>query len=159
MKKMKTLAFQRTLTTTPMLVACMLALTLAAACSRPPRDRAPGTTAPAGLENIRWNLVRLGDAAKTLDVPAGEVYVMLDSNEMSATGNAGCNGFGGSYELDGNHLKFRQLISTRMACEGRMQLESAFLAALDATDRWSLAGTQLELYDRNGKLLANFTPQ
>ncbi len=51
-------------------------------------------------------------------------------------GNAGCNSFGGTYELDGSGLKFDALVTTLMACagEGLMAQESAYLAALSAVE-------------------------
>ena len=51
----------------------------------------------------------------------------------------------GTYQLDGQKLKFGPLVTTRMACLD-MQTETAFLKALEATTRYEVSGSSLTLY-------------
>ena len=51
----------------------------------------------------------------------------------------------GTYQLDGQKLKFGPLATTRMACPA-MQTETAFLKALEATTRYEVSGSSLTLY-------------
>jgi heat shock protein HslJ len=48
------------------------------------------------------------------------------------------------------------MASTRMACRQGMDLESAFMQALEATAKWKIAGEHLELTDSKGALVARF---
>ena len=60
-------------------------------------------------------------------------------------GSAGCNRMMGTYELDGNKLKFGPLATTRMACPA-LQTETAFLKALATTTRYEVSGSSLTLF-------------
>jgi heat shock protein HslJ len=60
-------------------------------------------------------------------------------------GSAGCNRMTGTYQLDGQKLKFGPLATTRMACLD-MQTGTAFLKALEATTRYEVSGSSLTLY-------------
>jgi heat shock protein HslJ len=51
----------------------------------------------------------------------------------------------GTYQLDGQKLKFGPLATTRMACPA-MPTETAFLKALEATTRYEVSGSSLTLY-------------
>ena len=46
-----------------------------------------------------------------------EIYLTLKAKETRVSGNAGCNGFGGTYTLkaDGFGLSFSQMMRTQMA--------------------------------------------
>jgi heat shock protein HslJ len=74
-------------------------------------------------------------------------------------GFSGCNRLFGSFTVDGTRLTFGPGIGmTRMACAGRgsAELESGFAQALQATARWRVEGTTLELLDETGGVLAQF---
>lgn len=61
-------------------------------------------------------------------------------------GNAGCNHFFGTYQLDDKALTFSQLGSTRRLCaEPIMMQEVAFLERLSRNVRWSNSHDQLKL--------------
>lgn len=81
--------------------------------------------------------------------------MILAPADSRVHGNAGCNNFFGSYEVDGESLKFGQTGATMMACLDGMDTEQAFLAALAASDRYHISGLMLELY-KGEELLAKF---
>ncbi len=50
------------------------------------------------------------------------------------SGSTGCNRLTGSYEQDGNSLRFKQMATTKMACPPPVDaMERAFLQVLGAT--------------------------
>ena len=71
-------------------------------------------------------------------------------------GFSGCNRLMGSYELKEEKLTFVPMASTRMACRHGMELESAFMQALEAAAKWKIEGEHLELTDSKGALVARF---
>src|SRR5262245_8080026 len=72
-----------------------------------------GSTSIAGT----WSLVSYGDAAnQTPAAPAVDTSIEFKDGQMS--GNVGCNSFGGKYELNGETVKFSEVVSTMMFCEG-----------------------------------------
>lgn len=100
---------------------------------------------PTGeLVETAWTLVEVDGAAVDTDTTNRTPTLTLDADGR-ASGNAGCNQFGGEYELTGSSLRFGALAMTRMACPGRMEIETAYAAALDATREWRVRGDMLEL--------------
>ena len=113
-----------------------------------PRTR-PAAEAPASsgvtLEGTEWRLVALGGEPVAAGDNRSAPGFRLVADGRKVQGNAGCNRMMGSYELDGGSLKFGPLASTKMACPA-METETKFLAALDATTRYELAGSNLTLF-------------
>lgn len=71
------------------------------------------------------------------------------------SGHGGCNGFGGSAEIDGNAIRFGPLFSTKMACAPAiMDQEQKFHDALADVTAWQIEETgHLVLLDGNGEAL------
>jgi heat shock protein HslJ len=107
------------------------------------------------LEGTRWALAELFGKSSTVGADAREPFIALQSTDTRIVGYAGCNRIAGRFERSGEHLRFSQIASTRMACP-EMAVEDALLKALDATVRWSISGDQLELLGEEGVSLARF---
>lgn len=140
------------------IAAGLVVLTTLSACSlvNPP----PATLAHAAsvsLFDTHWRLVRLGE--RLIDNPAGDrdAFLQVTSTNNSISGNSGCNRMFGHYVLENDMLKFDGLGGTKMACEGRMELEQSFLNALMATLTWKITDRTLELRDETNKPVATFT--
>ena len=125
----------------------LLALLLLAACAT------TGTT----LENTYWKLVLLDGAP--VPPTQREAHFILRPADKRVSGSGGCNGLGGTYELDGDNLKFGQMIRTMMACPTGMDTENGFLAALGEARTARVSGQQLILLDAEGRPLARFEAQ
>lgn len=110
----------------------------------------------AELENTYWKLVRLGDQPVQVAAQEREPHLILQAESRRIAGSGGCNRLIGGYELEGEQLTFGQLATTRMACPDVMELEDAFLRALELAAQWDILDDHLELYDRTGRLLARF---
>ena len=118
----------------------------------------PGETcgnprAVAELEDHYWKLTRLGDQPVRVFPNQREPYLVLRQQEQRVTGSTGCNQFSGSYELDGDTLRFDPLAGTMKACLEGMDQERAFLAALGEVAHWRIEGQHLELLDEDGGFL------
>jgi heat shock protein HslJ len=74
-----------------------------------------------------WKLVSYGDAANPTPALSNvDTSIQFDSGKMS--GNVGCNGFGGAYELGGDQITFSGVMSTMMYCEETSTQEQVVLA-------------------------------
>jgi len=109
--------------------------------------------APAGdpLDGTSWQLSAYGDKAV---LPGTSVTIAFADGQ--ASGTAGCNGYGGSYEVDGDQISFHELASTLMLCtgpEGIMEQEAEFLGPLNEAGRFELAGGRLQLFRSDGEAL------
>ena len=115
-----------------------------------------GAVAPAtpSLEGTSWQLESLaGEPA----LPGTDVTIEFKDGQ--AGGQAGCNGYGGAYKVDGNEITFRELASTLMACADPavMEQESAYLQFLGEVQRFELVEGQLQLVRADGEALV-FVP-
>ena len=73
------------------------------------------------------------------------------------TGNGGCNGFFGSAEVQGDHITFGALGSTRMACpEAIMDQEQRFFDALSKVASFEIKNGLLFLSDGSGSTILRF---
>jgi heat shock protein HslJ len=121
-----------------------------AGASAAPDTSAPAAPAPAApaaaLEGTEWRLVDIGGqpSAAGADSTRHPGFTLL-AEGRKVQGSAGCNRMTGTYQLDGQKLKFGPLATTRMACPA-MQTETAFLKALEATTRYEVSGSSLTLY-------------
>lgn len=70
----------------------------------------------------------------------GRTPVSLTFSEDRAYGNAGCNHWFASYQLDGQKLRFSEIGSTRKQCaEHLMKQEQHFLELLSQIERWDVS--------------------
>lgn len=109
------------------------------------------------IESRTWRLASI-DAQPVIpsDDPRQSAQIVFDAGTQRVSGSGGCNRITGSYQRSGAQLKIGPLASTRMACldAARGQLETRFLAALQATTNYSMAGNELILLDARGQTLA-----
>lgn len=143
--------------------ALLLALALAAGCtaSGAPEQRPAAEASPSRTpEGTGWRLVELGGQPVTVAQNTSAPSLQLNAAEDRASGETGCNGFFGSYELSGATLRFGQLASTRRACldEAMNRQEQAYVRALENTRTWRIADGALILAGDAGDL-ARFTAQ
>jgi len=108
------------------------------------------------IESRTWQLVSIRSQPMPLDPdPQRGAHLQFDGTRVNGSG--GCNRISGSYQRTGHALRLGQLAATRMACldGGRSIIETDFLAALQATTQYSLAGgNRLTLLDGGGRTLA-----
>lgn len=94
----------------------------------------------ASLAGSEWG----PEGGSTLD----QFVAFKDGGEV--IGHGGCNRFFGSYDQNGDDLKFGPLASTKMACESLDQ-EQAFMSALQSARQIEATHLRLILKDEDGK--------
>jgi heat shock protein HslJ len=96
------------------------------------------------LENTTWVLTTLND-----DRPLDGAQLTIQFKDGQISGRAGCNSYGGSYQIKGDSIRFGSLFSTEMACmdpEGIMEQERTYLDLLQAATRFGLVDGVLTFY-------------
>lgn len=86
------------------------------------------------------------------DAVVGRNPVSLTFSEDRAYGNAGCNHWFASYQLEGEKLRFGQIGSTRKMCADHvMKQEQHFLELLSRIERWDVSNLdQLRFWPAEG---------
>ncbi|HLA56637.1 MAG TPA: META domain-containing protein [Flavobacterium sp.] len=98
---------------------------------------------PWTLQQIKGKTVVPGDFGKELP------YMDLHINIGQFTGFAGCNRLKGKLDItEGNHIKFNDLITTKMSCMPENK-EPAFLQALQSITKYEIKDNALLLSDGN----------
>lgn len=94
------------------------------------------TVEPLTLQNdVTYIAEWIGD-----EPVVGRNPVSLTFSEDRAYGNAGCNHWFASYQLDGQKLRFSEIGSTRKMCaEHIMKQEQHFLELLSQIERWDVS--------------------
>ena len=104
----------------------------------------------------QWKLVSYGSVPNQTPA-AADVDTMIEfDSEGRMTGNVGCNGFGGAYEVDGNMITISPIESTLMFCEGPLgDQELATLTTLQEMTSFELNGNLLTITsaDRNSSIV------
>jgi heat shock protein HslJ len=80
---------------------------------------------------------------KTLPTTAKATLNINSGNKIS--GKSFCNGFGGSAVINGNAVKFSQIIGTKMYCQEVGDAENKYLADLQNVDAGTISGGKLRL--------------
>jgi len=115
----------------------------------------PGVNAgtPTGLANTSWSLVSYGPAASQTPAVANIETSLVFGSNGALSGNMGCNGFGGKYEVSDGSVTFSEVVSTLMACSNEqvMSQEQAAFRLLNGKVSYALTGSSLVLTDANGE--------
>ncbi|MCI5130586.1 MAG: META domain-containing protein [Candidatus Electrothrix sp. EH2] len=110
----------------------------------------------ATITDKRWYLIELaGRAAKPEQMNKKTLpFLKVQRGDQLIQGFAGCNNFTGSWLFTDNDFIFSRIKATRMACPVGMEVEDAFLRALDNTRGYTIRGNILSLRDQKGRVLA-----
>lgn len=124
------------------LLLTLLAATLLAGCA---------TETPALKQDHGYVLEWIGERP-LID---NSHLTMTLGNDGRAYGNAGCNHWFASYQLQGNTITFGPVGSTRKLCApALMEQEHRFLEAMGKVQRWDVSPIeQLRLWPAQGKPL------
>jgi heat shock protein HslJ len=107
------------------------------------------------LLNTYWKLILLNDTEITVVDNQREPHITFNA-ENRVSGSDGCNGFMGSYLLEGEKLTLGEIAGTKMACQEGAGQAQAFNEALTKVASYSVHSDQLELRDTTGLVLARF---
>ena len=112
-------------------------------------------TVETGLTGTAWVLEDLSGAGV---VERGRATLEFDEAGR-ASGMGSCNRYSGPVTLTGDRISFGPLISTKMACveEALTAQEGRFLGALEAAERYAVAGSELRIYIRGSPAPLRFS--
>ncbi|WP_028866193.1 META domain-containing protein [Psychromonas aquimarina] len=108
------------------------------------------------FENTYWKLIELNGTPVVTKENAREINMTFNSEEQTAHGFSGCNGFSGGYQLNGNQITFSPFMSTMMACPDMDETEIPFLKTLAGTELYQINGETLSLVDAQSRVIMRF---
>jgi copper homeostasis protein (lipoprotein) len=121
-----------------------------------PRESCSNALADSALRGTYWKLVRLDDKPVTAVAGQREAHLVFAAETAQVAGSGGCNRVFGSFELDGNRLRFGPMASTRMSCPDDRGQENAFLDTLTRVEGYRIRGSHLELLEGSGAVSLRF---
>jgi len=123
------------------LLLALLAVPALAGCAAEPVQQ------PA-LDDTGWVLAEWGKTGALRPALDSRNVTLSFSRDTQASGNAGCNGWGGSCRLSRKGtISFSEIIHTEMYCvePGVMEQEQFFLDALLAAERYEVVDGKLQI--------------
>jgi heat shock protein HslJ len=106
----------------------------------------PGTASAASFAGTKWRVVSVrGDKVPR---SAGEY---LDFTARRVKGYDGCNRFGARYRATATSLRFRNVVSTAIGCDGG---PPSISGPVHRARGYRISGRRLELLGRRGRTLA-----
>lgn len=144
-----------------MLSALLLTLT-ACAPAEIPVTGGDRTASPAGdsvLENTEWTLISHGPPDAQIQVIEGTTVTLEFDDQGNATGEGGCNLFGGNYSVtNGDEISITDIVSTERACldEGVMEQERQYYSALNAAASFELSENMLSIWYEGERNILRF---
>jgi heat shock protein HslJ len=113
--------------------------------------------AASDLENTTWNLTAYFDGTALQRSPA-DAEVTLTFADGAAGGKSGCNRYRSAVTIGDATLTFGPAMGTKMACPPPvMEIEQAYLRALEMVATWRIMDDTLELHDGSGRTVLMFT--
>ncbi|MBN2501814.1 MAG: META domain-containing protein [Anaerolineales bacterium] len=114
------------------------------------RAAAPASNDP--LDGTSWELYAY---RKTRPIEGSTITARFEDGQVR--GSAGCNSYGGSYQVKGNNIEIGDIAWTAMAClepEGVMDQETTVLGFLQAAQTFSFdAEDRLLIFRSDGEAL------
>ncbi len=109
---------------------------------------------PDVLLGKEWKLSELNGVPRVPDTTFPKKPLLIFENESRISGNLGCNGFGGNYELqENNSIKFSDIAATQMACPN-LEIEQSFLEALNTTKSFRIENNTLLFSNEKQEVIA-----
>lgn len=101
-----------------------------------------------------WVLSRLNNRKVNYDEWQEKITLIITSENEYASGCSGCNTYVGQVLVKRNHIMFRDIGVTKMACpEGTLLLEMNYLNNLNDIDSWAIVDEDLYLYKNDRPVL------
>ena len=105
------------------------------------------------VANTKWVLTEW--PGETMPNTTKKATLNFDSDNR-VSGKSFCNGFGGMVSINGETIKFSELIGTMMFCEDVGQAEGKYTEGLRAANSFKVVDGKLQLL-KDGKLLMVFS--
>jgi heat shock protein HslJ len=108
------------------------------------------------LENTSWMLM-----AYRKTRPIDGTIITATFKDGQIRGSAGCNSYGGTYQVSGDKIRVGEIALTMMACmepQGVMEQENVFMGFLSESQTYRLSDGRLVIFGLDGEALT-FVPQ
>jgi heat shock protein HslJ len=113
-----------------------------------------GVCAPALADDDDGPLTASWTAVELNGKPVDGLTLDYTTDKVSGTG--GCNRFNGPIAIEDDAIQIGPLVATKMMCEGKIEIESQYFAALEAARSFALDNGRLLLKDDGGRVLLKF---
>lgn len=121
-----------------------------------PRLRCGDRITDSALRGTYWKLLRVDEEPAPAMAKEREPHLLFASDALQVAGSGGCNRIIGSFETEGERLRFGNMAATMMACPEGMDIERRLLNTLAQIERYRVRGSLLELLDASGAVRARF---
>ncbi|NKQ37184.1 MAG: META domain-containing protein [Chloroflexi bacterium] len=115
---------------------------------------------PNNLAGTSWDVISYNNGNQAVvSVIIGSKITANFGEDGVLSGNAGCNDYTASYEINGDALTIGPAAATRKLCaepEGIMEQEAQYLAALETIATFTTDGEQLRTRTAEGSMAVNF---
>ncbi|HUE98049.1 MAG TPA: META domain-containing protein [Anaerolineales bacterium] len=93
-----------------------------------------------------WKLTSFGPVDAPITAVADTEAGLTFNEDGTVVGSSGCNGLGGNYTVEGDQIRFSEIVSTLMLCdEPLMGQEEAVYQVLTDTATYKIEGNTLTL--------------
>lgn len=104
-----------------------------------------------GLDGPEWKLTAINHKPV---VANGRAFLKFDGDDLEVKGKAFCNTITADYERMGdNQVTFQEITSTKMYCDGVMDLENQMITNLRNVKRFEIRNGMLYLSDSDNVIL------
>jgi len=109
------------------------------------RFRAVAADAESQALNGTWELDYISGPRIAFEglYPTAKPTITFSLPATQVNGNSSCNNYNTTFTIDGNHIRFADPMSTKMACEGNG--EATFFKTLKTVSKYSVNGNNLNL--------------
>ncbi len=113
------------------------------------------------MEGSSWQVISYNNGREAVvSVTIGTEITANFGEDGQLTGNAGCNDYNASYEVDGESISIGPAAATRKLCaepEGIMAQEAEYLAALETAATFRIEANSMNMRTAEGATVANFS--
>ena len=127
-----------------------------------PPTAVPPTAVPVPpIVGKNWTLLTYNNGQQALVSPiAGTQITALFGSDGKVTGTDSCNNYNAPYTVNGSNLQVGAPVLTGMACPDDVMTQAQnYLAALQLSYRYEVAGNQLTIFDSIGTKLLQYATQ
>lgn len=109
------------------------------------------------LENSHWRLISFGPPETNTPLIEKSLITLIFMDGQ-ITGMGGCNAYGGTYQVEGNQISFKEITRTKKACENEYLTfqEEHYFMALESASHYEVSENLLRIWFENGAGLLVF---
>lgn len=113
-----------------------------------------GANDPAAALIGTWKLTSYGPAGSLSPAVEDAEAEITFNEDGTVAGNSGCNGYGGSYTVEGNQITFSEIVSTLIFCDEPLGAqEEAVYQVLTETASYEIEGNTLTITNNDSVLV------